>query len=265
MTNFPTELFNLQGKSALVTGASGALGSAASRAFSRAGARVTIAGGNKERLEKLAAELEAEGAAVTVYVGRPCKEASADEMIAAAASAGGLDIIVPASGTSVVKPIVDLSPDDWDRVMDANVRQIWLLCRAASRQFIKQHSEQPDRGGKMILVSSVRANFATTAGTSVYGSSKSAVDMLTRSLAVELGPVGVCVNAIAPTVFRSELTAWLYEDSATEKRNQVLNRIPLGRLAEPDDFTGVFLFLASQASNLLTGDIINVDGGFSCN
>lgn len=256
----PSELFNLHGKSALVTGASGALGEAAARALAGAGADVTLAGGNRQRLDALAKEFTEQNAQVSVFEGRATDEASAEAMIAAAAKHNGLDILVAASGTSVIKPIHEMEPASWDRVMDANVRQIWLVCRAASRLFIDQQ-----RGGKIILISSVRANFATAAGTSAYGPSKSAINMLTRSLACELGPHNVCVNAIAPTVFRSELTAWLFEDEAADARKQVLSRIPLGRLGEPADFTGVFMFLASAASNLVTGEIVNVDGGFSCN
>jgi NAD(P)-dependent dehydrogenase (short-subunit alcohol dehydrogenase family) len=211
-------------------------------------------------LEALAKELSSHHAEVSIVEGRPTDEAAAQEIISAAATDQGLDIVVAASGTSVIKPIFEMDPKDWDAVMDANVRQTWLLCRAASRLFIEQQ-----RGGKIILISSVRAHFATAAGTSAYGPSKSAINMLTKSLAVELGPHKVCVNAIAPTVFRSKLTAWLFEDDAAETRKQVLGRIPLGRLGEPADFTGVFMFLASAASNLVTGEIINIDGGFSCN
>ncbi len=255
------EQFNLKGKSALVVGATGALGEAAARALAGAGAHVTLTGGNGEVLTALAEELAQAGAAVATYEGRPVDEAAAEAMIAVAAQHGnGLDILVAASGTSTIKPIVDMEPTTWDEVMDANVRQTWLLCRAASRLFIEQQ-----RGGKVILISSVRANFATAAGTSAYGTSKAAINMLTRSLAVELGPHQVCVNGIAPTVFRSNLTAWLFEDNASEARGQVLSRIPLGRLGEPSDFAGVFLFLSSAASNLVTGEVINVDGGFSCN
>ncbi|MDB9844012.1 SDR family oxidoreductase [Porticoccaceae bacterium] len=257
----PIELFNLKGKSALVVGATGALGEAAARALAGAGARVTLAGGNAPALSALAEELTEVGAEVSAFEGRPIDEATADQIIAAAAKHGdGLDILIAASGTSSIKPIVEMEPDTWDQVMDANVRQTWLLCRSASRLFIEQQ-----RGGKVILISSVRATFATTAGTSAYGTSKAAINMLTRSLAVELGQHQVCVNAIAPTVFRSKLTAWLFEDDATEARAQVLNRIPLGRLGEPADFAGVFLFLSSAASNLVTGEVVNVDGGFSCN
>ena len=257
----PVELFDLQRKSALITGATGALGAAAARALAGAGAQVTIAGGNEAKLAALAEDLEAGGGSVTTVAMRPGDEASVDAMVAAAVDAGGgLDILIGASGTSIVKPILDMDVAAFDAVMDANVRQMWLVCRAAGRVMAEQAT-----GGKIVLVSSVRARFATAAGTSAYGPSKAAVDMLTRSLATEWGPHGINVNAIAPTVFRSELTSWLFEDGAEEARKGVLDRIPLGRLAEPDDFAGVILFLASAASDLVTGEIVHVDGGFSCN
>lgn len=258
-----TKLFDLTGKSALVSGATGSLGSAAARALAAAGAHVTIAGGNAARLQELAAELAAEGAGVTVFEGRPDSESACDAMVATAAADGrGLDILVPASGTAAVRPAIEMDVETWDRVMDANVRQTWLLCRAAGKLMIAQ-----GRGGAIVPVSSVRAHFATPAGTSAYGPSKAAVDMITRSLATEWGPHGIRVNAIAPTVFRSELTSWLFEDNdrANEARKGVLSRIPLGRLAEPEDFAGVLVFLSSPASSIITGETINVDGGFSAN
>ena len=263
MTPETAALFNLTGKSALVSGATGALGSAAARALAGAGAFVTLSGGNAKKLETVAADLGASGASVATCQGRPRDEETCAAMVAAAASEGrGLDILVAASGTAAVQPALEMSPNTWDRVMDANVRQTWLLARAAGRVMVEQ-----GRGGSVIPVSSVRARFATSAGTSAYGPSKSAVDMITRSLATEWGPHGIRVNAIAPTVFRSELTGWLFEDDkrGTEARKNVLSRIPLGRLAEPEDFAGVLIFLASAASSIMTGQILNVDGGFSAN
>lgn len=256
----PSSLFSLKGKSALVVGATGALGGAAARALALAGANITLTGSNSETLADLAKEICSLGVDVTTYCGRPESELAVDNMFAAACQSHPVDIIVCASGTSVVKPIDSMTSDEFDRVMDANVKQSWLVCRKASEILKAQQ-----RGGKIILVSSVRAQFATAAGTSAYGTSKAAINMLTRSLAVELGPHNVCVNAIAPTVFRSALTSWLFEPEAQDKREQVLSRIPLGRLGEPEDFNGVFMFLASQASNLVTGEIVNIDGGFSCN
>ncbi|MCL4168929.1 UNVERIFIED_CONTAM: hypothetical protein GTU68_058939 [Idotea baltica] len=255
------KLFDLSGKSALVTGATGALGSAAARALVSAGAHVTLAGGNAEKLAAVAASLPADK--VTTIAERPTDEAAAQRIVDAAAADGrGIDIVVPASGTAAVAPATDMPLETWDKVMDANVRQVWIICRAAGRLMIEQ-----GRGGTMIPISSVRANFATAAGTSAYGTSKSAIDMLTKSFAVEWGTHNIRVNAIAPTVFRSELTSWLFEDNerANTARAGVLARIPLGRLAEPDDFAGVLVFLTSEASAIITGEIINVDGGFSAN
>lgn len=256
-----SKLFDLEGKSALVTGATGALGSAAARALSAAGAHVTLAGGNEEKLQALANSLGANK--VTVFAERPADEAAAQRIVNAATADGrGLDIVVPASGTAAVEPAVDMALETWDRVMDANVRQVWILCRTAGRVMIEQ-----GRGGSMVPISSVRSRFATPAGTSAYGTSKSAIDHMTKSFAVEWGAHNIRVNAIAPTVFRSELTSWLFEDTerANNARAGVLARIPLGRLAEPEDFAGVLIFLASNASAIITGETINVDGGFSAN
>ena len=261
MTN-SYNLFDLAGKSALVTGAAGALGAAATKALASAGAHVTIAGGNGKALGTLQSELEKSGASVSSIQLRPSDAKSCDKIVAhAVETGGGLDILVSASGSAIVKPIIDMEDDDYDRVMDANVKQSWMLCRSAGRVF----ASQGERGGAVVLVSSVRSKFATPAGTSVYGTSKAAIDMLTRSLATEWGAMDVRVNAIAPTVFRSALTAWLYEDDAADKRAEVLKRIPLGRLAEPDDFAGSIIFLCSKASSLVTGHILAVDGGFSAN
>ena len=255
------KLFDISGKSALITGATGALGSAAARALAGAGAHVTLAAGNAEKLAAVAQSLPKDQ--VSTIVERPSDEAAAQRIVDAAIADGrGLDIVVPASGTAAVTPTVDMPVETWDTVMDANVRQVWLLCRAAGRVMIEQ-----GRGGTMVPISSVRARFATPARTSAYGTSKAAIDMLTKSFAVEWGQHNIRVNAIAPTVFRSALTGWLFEDNerANNARAGVLARIPLGRLAEPDDFAGVLVFLSSEASSIITGEIINVDGGFSAN
>jgi len=254
-------LFRLDGKSALVTGATGALGSAAAKALAGAGAHVTLAGGRKDALSELATELKGQGHSVAAIARRPSDEAACDEIVAhACKSADGLDIFVSASGTSVVRPILDLSTEDWDNVMDANARQSWLMCRSVGRVLSAQ-----GRGGAVLLVSSVRSRFAGKNGTSVYGASKAAVDMIARSLACEWGEMHVRVNAIAPTVFRSNLTNWLFQDDAEDARSEVLKRIPLGTLAEPDDFAGAIVFLCSPAAHMITGQILAVDGGFSCN
>jgi NAD(P)-dependent dehydrogenase (short-subunit alcohol dehydrogenase family) len=253
-------LFDLTGKRALVTGASGAFGAASARALAGAGARVALAGAKQVELEALQSEIQERGGEATVVVGRPETEQEAERLVAAASGDAGLDILVVASGFSKVQPATALQPSDFDAVIDANVRQAWLVTRAAGSAMIARGA-----GGSIVLVSSVRARFASPAGTSAYGASKAAVDMLVRSFASEWGRKRIRVNAIAPTIFRSSLTRWLYEPNAEERRRTTLQRIPLGRLAEPDDFAGSVVFLAAPASSYITGEILNVDGGFSCN
>lgn len=255
------QLFDLTGKNALITGATGSLGAAAARALSGAGAHVTIVGGNAEGLAALDAEISAAGGSVTSVNGRPSSEEDCARIVAEACAGGrALNILISASGTAKIKPALEMEPAEWDTVMDANVRQSWLITRAAGKVMVEQGD-----GGSVVLISSVRSRFATAAGTTAYGPSKAAVDMLTKSFATEWGKYDINVNAIAPTVFRSELTAWLFEDAASEQRKNVLSRIPLGRLAEPDDFAGAMIFLCSRAGNYVTGEILNVDGGFCAN
>jgi NAD(P)-dependent dehydrogenase (short-subunit alcohol dehydrogenase family) len=257
----PASLFDLSGRSTLITGATGALGSAAARGLAAAGARLTLTAGGADALEALGEELRAEGAHVELVARRPDSEADAEAMAAAALRAHGrLDLVVTAAGTNKVGPIVDLSVDDWQSVMDANVRGSWLVCRAAGRRLIEQ-----GEGGRVVLVSSTRGKLGHPAGYTAYCPSKSAIDALTRTLACEWGPYGITVNAIAPTVFRSALTAWMYADDekGTAVREGMLSRIPLGRLGEPDDFLGPLVFLLSDASAFVTGQIVYVDGGYT--
>jgi NAD(P)-dependent dehydrogenase (short-subunit alcohol dehydrogenase family) len=257
----PAALFDLSGRSTLITGATGALGAAAARGLAAAGARLTLAAGGADALEDLGEELRANGAQVALVARRPDSEAAAEAMVAAAVRAHGrLDLVVTAAGMNKVASIVDQPVDEWQSVMDANVRGSWLVCRAAGRRLIEQ-----GEGGRVVLVSSTRGKLGHPAGYAAYCPSKSAVDGLTRALACEWGAHGITVNAIAPTVFRSPLTAWMYanDERGTAVREGMLGRIPLGRLGEPDDFLGPLIFLLSDASAFMTGQIVYVDGGYT--
>jgi NAD(P)-dependent dehydrogenase (short-subunit alcohol dehydrogenase family) len=254
-------LFDVAGRSALITGATGALGSAAARALAANGARLTLTGGSGDTLEQLGAELRDQGADVELVARRPDSQEDAEAMAEAAVKAHGrIDLLVTAAGVNKVAMITEQDPDEWQSVMDANVRGSWLACRAAGRRMLDQ-----GEGGKVVLVSSTRGKLGHPAGYSAYCTSKSAVDGLTKTLACEWGSKGITVNAIAPTVFRSDLTAWMYEEEGRGKqvREAMLARIPLGRLGEPDDFVGPLLFLLSPASNFVTGQIVYVDGGYT--
>jgi len=256
----PAKLFDLGERSALVTGATGALGAAAARGLAAAGAKLTLAGGNADKLEELGAELREAGASVELVARRPDSLEDAEAMVAAASTAHGApELLVTAAGVNKVAMIEDQSASDWEDVMDANVRGSWLVCKAAAPGLI-------ERGrGKVVLVSSTRGRLGHPAGYSAYCTSKSAIDGLTRTLACEWGRHGINVNAIGPTVFRSDLTAWMYSDEDPGKgvREGMLTRIPLGRLGEPEDFVGTLLFLLAPASDFCTGQVLYVDGGYT--
>ncbi len=257
----PHALFSVKDKVALITGASGAFGAVAAETLASANAKIALAAGKPKELAEVAAECRARGAEVEEIVGRPNSEAACDAMVAKTiARFGRLDILVVASGKNDVSKIVDMAPERFLDVMDANVTQSWLIARAAGKQMLAQ-----GQGGKVILMSSARGLLGHPAGYSAYCASKSAVDGLTKALGCEWGPLGITVNAIAPTVFRSPLTEWMFADDERAKtvRAGFLTRVPKGRLGEPTDLAGPLLFLASAASDFYTGHILYADGGYT--
>jgi NAD(P)-dependent dehydrogenase (short-subunit alcohol dehydrogenase family) len=256
-----SRLFGVAGKSALVVGATGAFGKVVCATLGGAGAKLTITAGNAADLAQLQAELRTASIEAVAVAKRPDTEGACAAMIAAAVTAHGrIDILVVASGMNDVAPIVEMSPERFQKVMLANVEGTWLIARAAGRQMIAQGG-----GGKVVLTSSARGKLGHPAGYSAYCTSKSAVDGMTKALGCEWGKHGITVNAIAPTVFRSPLTAWMSADDekATAVRQGFLARVPLGRLGEPEDLAGPLLFLCSRASDFHTGHIIYADGGYT--
>ncbi|WP_422374851.1 SDR family NAD(P)-dependent oxidoreductase [Roseibium sp.] len=257
----PTSLFDVAGKVALITGASGAFGAVAARALAGAGCKLVLAAGNAEALAETVADCKAHGAEVVSMSIRPSDETACDKLVELAVSRfGKLDILVVASGMNKVAKIDELTPEHFANVMDANVTQSWLLARAAVVQMKRQGT-----GGKVVLVSSARGLLGHPAGYTAYCASKAAVDGMTKALGCELGEDHITVNAIAPTVFRSPLTAWMFEEDekATGFREGFLARVPKGRLGEPEDLIGPLLFLASKASDFYTGHILYADGGYT--
>ncbi|HEY2686647.1 MAG TPA: SDR family oxidoreductase [Steroidobacteraceae bacterium] len=256
-----SKLFDIRGKAALVVGATGAFGKVACATLGAAGARLTIAAGNEAELAKLSQALAASGVEAHAVARRSNSDSDAAAIAEAAVSAyGGLDILVVASGMNDVSPIVEMAPERFMRVMQANVEGAWLMARAAGKQMIAQ-----GRGGKVVFTSSARGKLGHPAGYSAYCTSKSAVDGMTKALGCEWGKHGITVNALAPTVFRSPLTAWMFEDNdnANKVRAGFLARVPAGRLGEPEDLAGPLLFLCSRASDFHTGHTLYADGGYT--
>jgi NAD(P)-dependent dehydrogenase (short-subunit alcohol dehydrogenase family) len=249
-------LFDIEGKVALITGATGGLGQAAASGLAKAGVKVMLTGRNAEKLKPVADEIAASGGTVEYCAGSPVSHDDVKHIVNQTISTFGcIDILITAAGMNKPKPITEQPPEEWQDIMDINVKGTWLFCKEVGRVMIEKK-----RGGKVILVSSTRGMLGMSNYTA-YSPSKGAINLMTKSLACEWGPHGININAIAPTVFRTELTQWMFDDNAFYKN--FLKRIPLGRLGEPKDFVGTIIYLSSKASDFMTGAIVYLDGGYT--
>jgi gluconate 5-dehydrogenase len=250
----PEHLFSLRGKTAFVTGAAGGLGRAIAAAYLRSGANVAIADLRPSELEAAMSELSALGN-VSAH---ECDVTRSDSVGAAVDAAlqrfGKIDILFTAAGLARRRDAVELAVDEFDLVMDVNVKGTWLSAQAVGRHMIER-----GEGGKIITVGSVRGLQGHPLGYVAYGTSKGAVHLLTRQLATEWAKHKINVNCIAPSVLKTPLADFILK--TPEVRDLFMSRIPLNRVAEPEEVSGSAIFLAAPASDFITGQILFFDGG----
>lgn len=247
--------FDLHGKVAIVTGASRGLGQYFSRALAEAGADLVITSRSRDSLDDFAAEIEALGRKVLPIALDVRDHESIRSMVNAAFEHfGKIDILVNNAGCNIRKPALEISWDDWNTVLDTNLRGPFFVAQAVAEKMI------PRRYGRIINIGSVTSVFGY-AGITPYCASRGGVKQMTMSLADEWGGEGITVNCLAPGWFKTEQNKVLYENQAWVE--YIKDRIPLNRPGRPNDLDGTVVFLASDASEYISGQCILVDGGIS--
>lgn len=250
-----SKLFDLNGKVALITGASGALGGAVAKGLAVNGVDLVLSSVDNDGLQVLAEEVRSLGVRVLPVYSDVTSESQVEGMVEEAiAEFGRIDVLVTCAGLAHRELLVDQSLENWRKVMDVNVQGTLLCCKAVAKEMIKR-----GEGGSIITIGSVRGHHAHRDGYTGYGTSKAAVHYLTKTLAFEWAEHDIRVNSIAPCIFWSDLTEPMLSDEKNAQK--YLARIPLGRAAIPEDFVGSVVFLASSASSMVTAHILSVDGG----
>lgn len=255
IANVLAQLFSLAGKTALITGASGGIGRALAVGMAGAGAAVAVHGRKQGEIDKTCALVAAAGGRALPLAADLEDAATPTRLVeATVAELGRLDILVNCAATNRRKPITAVTPADYDAIMTVNLKSAYFLTQAAYPHMREQG------GGKVIHIGSINVDFALDS-VSVYGASKGGLVQQTKAMAVEWAPDNIQVNCIVPGFIHTPLSEPLWADP--KKAHWFRSRIPMRRPGEPEEIVGLAIFLASPASNYITGESIIIDGGFS--
>ncbi|ERN54600.1 SDR family oxidoreductase [Alkalihalophilus marmarensis] len=250
------QLFNLEEKVALVTGGSKGIGFGMGRALGRAGAKLAIASRGEEDLINAALQLREEGIEVESFQCDVTNKEQVQQLVESVTGYyGQIDVLLNNAGMNIRKPLIEIEEEDWDKVLTTNLKGLFLVGQAVAKQMIRQRE-----GGKIINVSSILGEVGMGSQTS-YAASKGGVNQLTKVWAEELATEGIYVNAIGPAYIKTPMTeGWL---SDKDRYNHIVDQTMLKRVGELSDLDGPVVFLASDASNYVTGQILYVDGGWT--